>query len=266
MGTKSHRYTLNESEKTKKMSFEKKTVIQSIISVILLVCSLYVCYTDNQSFNFIKKYIRSSLDISTDVSYAKDFALNMYEKSGIKNFYKDKSDDTNQTDEVNTDIIQQEIEITQIQEDRTIIEYPKQENNYDENIMPSFRNPTDGEITSLFGARIHPVTGVQNTHTGIDIAGVLDQTVISAAAGRVIKCGEDDNNGKYIIIKHTGGYQSAYAHLNKICVIEGEEVDNNTKIGLMGSSGVSTGVHLHFEIKKDNERLDPEQFVKYKHR
>ncbi len=268
MGTKSHRYTLGENQKKKKLSFEKKALVQSIASILILVGSLYVCYSNNPKLDFAKKYIRSSLDISTDVSYAKAFAIDVYQKSGIKNFYKQKNNDeqNNNEDKVNTNVIQQEIEITEIEEDKTVIEYPKQENDYNQNIMPAFANPTQGEITSPFGTRIHPITGMENTHTGIDIAGVLDQTVISAAPGRVIKCGEDNNNGKYIIIKHTGGYQSAYAHLNKICVVEGEEVDNNTKIALMGSSGVSTGVHLHFEIKKDNERLDPEQFVKYKHR
>ena len=78
--------------------------------------------------------------------------------------------------------------------------------------------------------------------------------------------GEDSANGKYVIIEHTGGYTTAYAHLNKICVTEGEYVDNNTKIGQMGESGIATGVHLHFEIKKNGERLNPENFVLYKHK
>jgi len=133
--------------------------------------------------------------------------------------------------------------------------------------MPAFRNPTEGKISSVFGQRVHPVTGADgNFHTGIDIAGVMNQTVISAAEGKVIKTGEDSANGKYVIVEHTGGYTTAYAHLNKICVTEGEYVDNNTKIGQMGESGIATGVHLHFEIKKNGERLNPENFVLYKHK
>lgn len=269
LGTKSHRYTYTSKEenKSKKMSFEKKTALQSISSILILACSLYVCYSDNPKLEFFKNYIRSSLNISTDISEAKAFAKDIYQKSGIEKIYKEKNDDENleQTNEAKIPVENEVFEDTQ--EDKTVIEYPQEDVKIsNENVMPAFANPTQGEITSAFGTRIHPITGAQNTHTGIDIAGILDQTVISAAEGTVIKCAEDNNNGKYIIIKHTGGYTSAYAHLNKICVTEGEWVDNNTKIGQMGSSGVSTGVHLHFEIKKDNERLNPEDFVKYKHR
>ncbi|UKI35239.1 MAG: M23 family metallopeptidase [Clostridiales bacterium] len=118
--------------------------------------------------------------------------------------------------------------------------------------MPAFRNPTEGKISSVFGGRVHPVTGADgNFHTGIDIAGIMNQTVISAAEGKVIKTSEDSANGKYVIIEHTGGYTTAYAHLNKICVTEGEYVDNNTKKSVRwAKSGIATGVHLHFEIKK----------------
>jgi len=255
MRAKSHRYTLND-EKEKNIQSRKKTFFQTISSILVLVCSLYVCYSDNPKLNFFKNYIRTSLNVSTDISEAKAFAKNIYKKN-----VKIKKEDNNEIFE-ETQIDEQDV----IVKDETVIEYPNEEKKLDESIMPAFKNPTEGEITSVFGVRIHPVTNVSTTHTGIDIAGNFNQCVISAAEGRVLKCREDEINGKYIIIEHNGGYQSAYAHLNEICVTEGEWVDDNTKIGLMGESGMATGVHLHFEIKKDNERLDPEEFVKYNHR
>ena len=253
MKAKSHRYTSKDENEKRK---SKKTFFQTVSSLIILALSLYVNYSDNPKLEFFKNYIRTSLSVSTDISEAKAYAKNIFDKK------------TNSDDEIIDDV-----DISNMEENESVIftetnniEYPIEENVPKDDAVPAFRNPTEGEITSPFGVRIHPISGITDTHTGIDIAGNLNQCVISAAEGKVIKCAEDNNNGKYIIVEHSQGYQSAYAHLNEICVIEGEVVDDNTKIGLMGSTGVSTGVHLHFEIKKDNQRLDPEQFVKYNHR
>lgn len=131
---------------------------------------------------------------------------------------------------------------------------------------PVFRVPVNGEITSQFGERIHPINGNASTHTGIDIAASYGTTVISMAPGIVTAAGSDDANGSYVIIKHDEELTSVYAHLSKICVSSGEAVDENTKIGEVGSSGISTGPHLHFEIKRNSKSVNPESYISLKHR
>ena len=98
------------------------------------------------------------------------------------------------------------------------------------------------------------------THNGIDIDGfALEGSSISAAdAGTVVTSGYDANGyGNYVIIDHGNGYTSVYAHLDSVNVSEGDTVDNGENIGVVGSTGSSTGTHLHFEILQDGERIDP---------
>lgn len=130
----------------------------------------------------------------------------------------------------------------------------------------SFRPPYMGEITSVYGQREHPVEKATSFHTGVDIAGNKGDTVISAAEGTVTKVGYDDKNGNYLTIRHSDKFSTSYGHLSEVCVIEGEKVDSNTKIGEMGSSGVSTGVHLHFCIFEDGKTIDPEIYIKLDHK
>ncbi len=129
-----------------------------------------------------------------------------------------------------------------------------------------FRIPTPGEVSSVFGNRVHPLSGKETTHTGTDIAAPAGQTVIAAAPGTVVKTGSDDMNGKYVVIKHNDKITTVYAHLSEICVKTGENTDDNTKIGEVGSTGVSTGPHLHFEVKINGESVNPENYIMLPHR
>lgn len=140
------------------------------------------------------------------------------------------------------------------------------ESSLTEEKMLTFRVPVNGEITSQFGERIHPISGNASAHTGIDIAASYGAAVISAAPGIITATGSDDANGSYVIIKHDEELTSVYAHLSKICVSSGEAVDENTKIGEVGSSGISTGPHLHFEIKQNSKSVNPESYISLKHR
>ena len=130
----------------------------------------------------------------------------------------------------------------------------------------TFRVPTPGEVSSVFGNRVHPLSGKETTHTGTDIAAPAGQTVIAAAPGTVVKTGSDDMNGKYVVIKHNDKITTVYAHLSEVCVKTGENTDDNTKIGEVGSTGVSTGPHLHFEVKINGESVNPENYIMLPHR
>lgn len=269
-----------KTDSAKGHGIAKKFAFQTLASVCILGASVFACNSNFPYSENFKTYIKRSLNVSTDISKVKSAASFAIKKSGLDSIEVIKNiDDRLNEGNVQNPEIPSESDAEAASENieppsetapeiETVKNAPAETNpQTNPDAMPAFRNPTEGKISSVFGQRVHPVTGADgNFHTGIDIAGVMNQTVISAAEGKVIKTGEDSANGKYVIIEHTGGYTTAYAHLNKICVTEGEYVDNNTKIGQMGESGIATGVHLHFEIKKNGERLNPENFVLYKHK
>lgn len=125
-----------------------------------------------------------------------------------------------------------------------------------------FTAPLYGRISSDFGYRQHPVGGNRHFHTGIDIAAPEGTPVRAAAEGKVIFVGKRGGSGNCVILRHYDGYRSYYLHLSKIKVKRGEWVDRGDLIGWVGSTGVSTGPHLHFEIRKNGKPRDPLKLVK----
>lgn len=111
--------------------------------------------------------------------------------------------------------------------------------------------------TSFFGYRISPITDEKSFHTGLDIAAPLGEEVVSSYSGTVRKTGEDDRSGKYVIVKHSDSLETVYCHLSKISVKDGQKVKQGEKIGLVGSTGWSTGPHLHFEVRANGKRVNP---------
>ncbi len=114
-------------------------------------------------------------------------------------------------------------------------------------------------ITSKFGMRTHPVTGIYKLHTGVDIAGsgVNGKPILAANSGKVIKAGYNRGYGNYVVIDHGGGYSTLYGHASRLNVSAGQSVSRGDVIAYVGSTGYSTGPHLHFEIIKDGEYTNP---------
>ncbi|WP_060210488.1 peptidoglycan DD-metalloendopeptidase family protein [Sporosarcina koreensis] len=113
--------------------------------------------------------------------------------------------------------------------------------------------PAKGFITSLFSnARKNPVLGVIRPHQGIDISSDADNTIIAAASGRVRVADTAGRTsfGRYVVITHGNGQETVYAHLSTVSVRVGQSVKQGAKIGVKGTTGNSTGVHLHFEISR----------------
>jgi len=125
-----------------------------------------------------------------------------------------------------------------------------------------FKRPTKGRLTSGMGFRIDPFTGRMAYHLGIDIANRLGTPVYSSRFGRVTYAGRKGNYGKTVVIVHPGGYSTLYAHLSKVTVKRGETVKQGERIGLIGSTGRSTGPHLHFEVHQGNRLIDPLKIMK----
>lgn len=125
-----------------------------------------------------------------------------------------------------------------------------------------FAWPAKGRISSYFGQRVSPITGRKSHHNGLDIANDPMTSVKAAADGRVARVDYNPTYGNYIILVHGNGFQTLYGHLKKIYVKRGREVAQGTKIAAMGSTGSSTGPHLHFSIFKNGRDVDP---LKYLH-
>ncbi len=128
----------------------------------------------------------------------------------------------------------------------------------------AFSFPTRGYISSRFGYRKDPFTGLRRFHSGVDIANVRGTAIYAAYDGVVIFAGEKGGYGLCVIISHPLGYTTLYGHLSKILVKYGQRVSKGSKIALMGSSGRSTGSHLHFEIRRFGKYLNPLLYLLFK--
>ena len=117
-------------------------------------------------------------------------------------------------------------------------------------------------LSSKFGPRINPVSGVNSNHTGIDMACPTGTPIKVAMAGKVAYTGVSNVFGYYVIVTHYDGYQTLYAHMSKILTKKGQIVEQGTKIGLVGSTGQSTGPHLHFTVYKNGKLVDPLTLLK----
>ena len=115
-------------------------------------------------------------------------------------------------------------------------------------------------VSSRFGLRVHPITGKTKSHTGIDIASNQGTAVYASDGGSVTLAGWNGGYGNCIMIDHGNGYVTLYGHLSSISVSVGQTVSQGATIGAVGSTGNSTGPHLHFEVLKNGTRIDPEQF------
>ena len=119
-------------------------------------------------------------------------------------------------------------------------------------------------VGSGFGMRKDPIDSTMKMHKGIDIAAPTGTKVYAAGSGKVLKItSSDDGYGNCIVIEHGYGFVSRYAHLSGFKIKEGDEVKKGDLIGLVGSTGRSTGPHLHYEIEKDGEKIDPKKYIKF---
>jgi len=131
-----------------------------------------------------------------------------------------------------------------------------------EDVVPSGMPVKNGYISSGFGGRIHPISGKYKGHQGVDIPGKKGTPVNSVAAGIVIKSERSGGYGNLVEIRHPDGYTTRYAHNQKNLVKEGDLVEKGQKIALLGSTGRSTGPHVHFEVRKDDKPVNPVAFIR----
>jgi len=146
---------------------------------------------------------------------------------------------------------------------RWSIQFPKAIATQTLNQIPaiSFIMPTVGEISSPFGWRINPVTGRRQLHKGIDIAAPMKAPILAASEGIVSDVGWDDGGyGNFVELKHPDGSLTLYGHASRVLATKGQEINQGQIIAEVGSTGRSTGPHLHFEVQIDKKVVDPSPY------
>lgn len=128
-------------------------------------------------------------------------------------------------------------------------------------VTPSIYPTVSQRVTSNFGYRVDPFTRRPSFHSGIDFGGDRHDPVYATADGVVQTSSKDRHFGNYIIIQHDNGIRTHYYHLQKSDVTKGQEVVKGEQIGTLGSTGRSTGPHLHYEVEKDGVKVDPKPYL-----
>lgn len=121
--------------------------------------------------------------------------------------------------------------------------------------------PVNGVVTSPYGTRIHPFYNTESFHSGRDIAADEGTDIISALEGVVSVVGVGQNSGNYIKLKHENGYETLYCHCSAIYASEGQTVKKGEVIAAVGHTGLATGPHLHFEVHKNGQLIDPAELL-----
>ena len=254
-------------KKTKKLNFEKKVVLQSIVSVVLLI---YCAVISNVNyFPSHKEFLHKTVNITFGKNDIKDMmnkSKNAYFaviNAGGKYF-----DIMTALFEVGVDDTKMGMPVSATRLNEPAI-YPqpglnktdKDEMKTQQEQQPQFRYPAIGEITSKFGSREHPINGENSIHYGVDIAANYGDCVISSLPGTVTDTGFDNNLGNYVKIRHSESMETVYGHLSEIMVKKDEVVDSNTRIGSVGATGAATGPHVHLEVRIDGVCQNPENYL-----
>lgn len=121
--------------------------------------------------------------------------------------------------------------------------------------------PANGTLTSHFGVRVHPVSGEEKLHAGVDIGAKSGTPIYASGGGVVVFSGVQRGYGNVIEIDHGFGYRTLYGHASKLLVEVGDTIERGQLIALVGSSGISTGPHLHYEVIVDGTKIDPTPFL-----
>ena len=121
--------------------------------------------------------------------------------------------------------------------------------------------PSSDKIAAGFGVRVHPVSGAEVMHAGIDIPAQAGESIVSAAGGKVLVAEYIEAFGNTVILDHGDGLTTLYAHGSKLLVAAGDYVAAGQEIAKIGSTGYATGPHLHFEVQRDGEAQDPLSYL-----
>ena len=164
-------------------------------------------------------------------------------------------------DSLEQSIIELEGELKNRSSQLAVLENVLSDQNLKQEVYPAGRPVQQGWLSSYYGWRTNPFGGNQQFHKGIDFAGKENSEIVAVGGGVVTYSGKRYGYGNLVEITHGNGYITRYGHNKKNLVREGEAVKKGQAISLMGSTGRSTGPHVHFEVIKDGKKIDPAKFI-----
>jgi len=180
--------------------------------------------------------------------------------SDLREKLKAENDETGLAQQMRTDIERLESEASSQEQSLSELEKLLQSKKEMLAHTPSIW-PVHGWVTSGFGFRTNPFTGLNQMHEGLDIANQVGTPVIAPADGIVSDTGRDSTHGNVVVISHGFGINSRFLHLSKIVVRAGQKVKRGDKIAEVGTTGISTGPHLHYEIKVNGIPVNPLRYI-----
>lgn len=271
---------VNEENKQKEKNEKKdmKLLKKMMIQLMVCICIYLVIYTiQNKQYIFSEDFIQKVNEI---ISYDIDFKK-VYQdtKNYIMSIFSSENEDEQQNNETNmnenneisngiggaveetTDESTESAELTQqetVQEEQNLTQ--EEQDILKVKNTTSFIKPVEGTISSKYGYRETATGSVPKDHTGTDIAAVTGTKIKSATEGQVVLASEEGDYGKHIKIQ-IGEVSVIYAHCNALYVKEGDMITQGQEIAEVGSTGNSTGPHLHFEIRISERTVDPQKIL-----
>lgn len=121
--------------------------------------------------------------------------------------------------------------------------------------------PCTGNISSPFGQRVHPITGKVTMHNGVDIAAPSGSKIVCASDGVVARSEYNGGSGNFVLIDHGNGYTTSYSHMQNLMLTVGQHINAGQQVGVVGATGMTTGPHLHFELKLNGNAINPMDYV-----
>ena len=266
--------TVNVNNKKKDIKLLKKMTIQ-IIASLLIYLSVYVIYHNNYIFSedFINK-VNELLSYDMDISQIYENIKNMVQNN-INKIKKDQEAIGGAEENITEENIIQENTLTENNEEnqnQQEVEKTSQENANEEPLSQeeqdianiknttTFIKPVEGAISSKFGPRDPTTSTVPKNHTGVDIAANIGTKILASTSGEVVLASSEGDYGNHLKIQ-IGEVSIIYAHCNKMYVKQGEKVEQGQEIAEVGSTGNSTGPHLHFEIRISERIIDPQKIL-----
>lgn len=286
---KTAKVTVNNENK-KDIKLLKKMIIQIVVSLLIY---LVVYIIQNNNYIFSEDFLKRTNELlSYDINFGQIYEnIKLNVEQGINNFKEDNQGIVENTENSNESIdeninenaiggaeesVTENIientgetqEINEIQnneqtteESSNIAELSQEEQDI-ANIKATttFIKPIEGTISSKFGQREPTTSTVPKNHTGVDIAANMGTKILAATGGEVVLASEEGDYGKHLKIQ-IGEVSVIYAHCNKLYVKQGDQITQGQEIAEVGSTGNSTGPHLHFEIRISERTIDPEKIL-----
>lgn len=265
---------MNVTEK-RRITPIKKMIIQIIICLIIYTSFYFIKNGDYIFSNQVIKEIESILEYDISFENLSSNLLNYINKMNNinPNIPEENKQNTNETENKKEDIVEGITEENNTQIDTlgaTDVNYEQEvssisQEEIDANYIKencSLIKPLQGTITSRFGNRNPTVASVPKYHTGIDIAANVGTKIIASMEGEVILVSSKGDYGNHVKIKN-GEVTTMYAHCSKIYINEGDKIKQGQEIAEVGATGNVTGPHLHFEIKRNNNLVDPDYILEF---